>query len=319
MNDREGIAMSASKVDPNRRKLEDKAYPGYMAAVEGLSDYLSIMNLLSKSMNNVLAEKCSLTAMQYRMILRLLCAPGNTLRITDLAATLRAGVSTVSAATPKLVEEGFVTRSEDPDDMRVVSLTLTKRGASLIEKADFHVDSFLKGYWSNLTPEQLDTALSSSMNAVTLHNVRRIEEGKVRLDTAFFDTVMISRTLTAQRLGEHGLRTSEFRVLLALYLLGPSATASHIADYLFLKSSDVTTPIKALEAKGLITKERSADNRRTKPLALTDAGLEKTEGLLPYVYDALVETCHSDEAAVQVHLSTAQNVVSRERGTALFS
>lgn len=165
--------------------------------------------------------------------------------------------------------------------MRVVSLTLTKRGASLIEKADFHVDSFLKGYWSNLTPEQLDTTLSSSMNAVTLHNVRRIEEGKVRLDTAFFDTVMISRTLTAQRLGEHGLRTSEFRVLLALYLLGPSATASHIADYLFLKSSDVTTPIKALEAKGLITKERSADNRRTKPLALTDAGLEKTEGLAP--------------------------------------
>ena len=63
MNDREGIAMSASKVDPNRRKLEDKAYPGYMAAVEGLSDYLSIMNLLFKSMNNVLAEKCSLTAM----------------------------------------------------------------------------------------------------------------------------------------------------------------------------------------------------------------------------------------------------------------
>ena len=81
----------------------------------------------------------------------------------------------------------------------------------------------------------------------------------------------------------------------------------------------MTTPIKTLETKGLITKERSADNRRTKPLALTDAGLEKTEGLLPYVYDALVETCHSDEAAVQVHLSAAQNVVSRERGTALFS
>lgn len=311
--------MSADRLDPHRIKLEDRTHPGHLAAIEGLSDYLSIMNLLYKSMNSVLAEKCSLTALQYRIILRLLCAPDHTLRITELAATLRAGVSTVSAATPRLVEEGFVTRSEDPDDMRVVSLTLTRKGASLIEKADFHVDGFLRGYWSNLTPEQLDTALASSENAVTLHDVRRVEEGKVRLDTAFFDTVMISRTLTSQRLGERGLKTPEYRVLLALRLLGPGATASHVADYLFLKSSDVTAPIKALETKGLITKERSVENRRTKPLALTDAGFEKTEELLPYVYDALVETCHSDEAAVQVHMSAAQTVVARERGAALFS
>lgn len=158
------------------------------------------------------------------------------------------------------------------------------------------------------------------MNAVTLHNVRRIEEGKVRLDTAFFDTVMISRTLTAQRLGEHGLRTSEFRVLLALYLLGPSATASHIADYLFLKSSDVTTPIKALEAKGLITKERSADNRRTKPLALTDAGLEKTEGAgSPTSTTRWSRPATATKPPCRFTWSAAQNVVSRERGTALFS
>lgn len=129
---------------------------------------------------------------------------------------------------------------------------------------------------------------------------------------------MISRTLTAQRLRELGLKTSELRVLLALYLLGPNVTASRIADYLFLKSSDVTAPMKTLESQGLISKERSTENRRTKLLQLTQKGRDRTEGLLLPTHDALLETCHSDEEAVRIHLSAAQGVVTRERSMRLF-
>ena len=129
---------------------------------------------------------------------------------------------------------------------------------------------------------------------------------------------MISRTLTAQRLRELGLKTSELRVLLALYLLGPNVTASRIADYLFLKSSDITAPMKTLESQGLISKERSTENRRTKLLQLTQKGRDRTEGLLLPTHDALLETCHSDEEAVRIHLSAAQGVVTRERSMRLF-
>ena len=129
---------------------------------------------------------------------------------------------------------------------------------------------------------------------------------------------MISRTLTAQRLRELGLKTSELRVLLALYLLGPNVTASRIADYLFLKSSDITAPMKTLESQGLISKERSTENRRTKLLQLTPKGRDRTEGLLLPTHDALLETCHSDEEAVRIHLSAAQGVVTRERSMRLF-
>lgn len=281
--------MIATELDQERRKLEDVNHPQHVAAVEGLSDYLTIMNLLYKSISRILEGDCSLTTLQYRMLLRLLSTPRQTMRSTDLAA-----------------------------NMRVVSLALTAKGASSIERADYHVGQFLQNYWKNLTPEQLEAAFASSTNAVTIHDAQRIENGKFRLDTAFFDTIMISRTLTAQRLRELGLKTSELRVLLALYLLGPNVTASRVADYLFLKSSDITAPMKTLESQGLISKERSTENRRTKVLQLTPKGRDRTEGLLLPTHDALLETCRSDEEAVRIHLSAAQGIVTRERSMRLF-
>ncbi len=311
--------MLETKVDHQRAKLEDPSHRNHRDAVAGLADYLSIMNLLFKSISRVLADRCGITTLQYRMLLRLLSAPGQALRATDFASCLHVGISTISAAISRLVEEGYVSRAEDPDDMRVVSLALTNKGAAEIGKADRCVRDFLEGYWSNLTPEQLEVAFKSSTNAVTLHDVQRIENGRFRLDTAFFDAVMISRTLTEQRLGEIGLKTNEFRIMLALYLFESCATASQVADSLFLKSSDVTAPLKALESMGLVCKQRKSENRRMKELSLTQAGIEKTRATCPYAYDALLETCHSNEEAVLVHLSAAQTVVALERGAALFA
>ena len=311
--------MGAMGHDPHRRRLEDRSDPGHLDAFEGESDYLTVMNLLFRSISQVLAEHCALTTLQYRMLLRLLGAEGGTLRTTDLADNLRVCASTVSAAMPRLVEGRLVARVEDPDDMRVVSLALTPAGVEEIGRADRHVGAFLRSYWRNLTPEQLRVALDSSANAAALHHASRIENGSHRLDTAFFDAVMISRTLTAAKLAGYGLKTPQFRVLAALRILGPGATASLVASARFRGSSDVTAPLKALEERGLVLKQRNADNRRTKALALTAEGRELVEGLAPLVYDALLETCHSDEAAVQLHLQAARQVVARERGAAVFA
>lgn len=302
-----------------RCKLENYLHAEHMAAVEGLSDYITIMNLLFKSIGRVLAANCALTTLQYRMLLRLLSTPKRALRATDFSSCLHVGMSTVSAAIPKLVEHNYVRRCEDPNDMRVISLELTSKGAHAIEKADYAVGEFLEGYWSNLTPEQLRCALESSSNAATIHGVKRIENGRFRLDTAFFDAVMISRTLTEQRLAERGLKTTEFRILLTLYLHEQGMTVSQVSDYLFLNSSDVTAPIKSLMSVGFLSKERRNENRRTKELRLTKEGLEKTRATCPYAYDALLETCHSNEEAVQIHLNAASNVVAQERGIALFA
>ncbi len=89
--------------------------------------------------------------------------------------------------------------------MRIVSLTLAQRGYEEIERADYCVGSFLRGYWRNLTSKQLEAGLASFANAVRLHGAERFENGDFRYGTAFFDTIMISRTLTAAKFAKHGL------------------------------------------------------------------------------------------------------------------
>lgn len=311
--------MTTVKKRTSRKALLDASSPDHEFAVEGLSDYLAVMSLLFKSISQVLSDECRLTTLQYRMLLRLLATNGKPMRTTDLAENLYVGASTVSAAVPKLVEDGLVRRLEDPDDMRVVSLVLEPAGFDEIERADRCVGEFLREYWKNLTAEQLKAGIASSVDAVRLHGAERIENGRARHDTAFFDTIMISRTLTTQRLSEAGLRTQEMRILLALRILGLRITATQLARHLFLKSSDMTAPLKILELKGYIMRERDDDNRRIKLVSLTPEGREKVEKLLPITWDALLETCHSNERAVQIHLSAARDVIARERAATFFS
>ena len=66
--------MGAMGHDPHRRRLEDRSDPGHLDAFEGESDYLTVMNLLFRSISQVLADQCALTTLQYRMLLRLLGA-----------------------------------------------------------------------------------------------------------------------------------------------------------------------------------------------------------------------------------------------------
>lgn len=310
--------MPASKIQSRRRTLENSSNAAHFDAIEGLSDYLTLMNLLFRSISQVLIDECGLTTLQYRMLLRLLAAEEGSMRTTDLAKALYVGVSTISAAVPRLVDRKLVRRAESHDDMRVVSISLEPRGRKEIEHTDLCVGSFLRGYWRNLTSEQLEAGLASSADAAKLHGTERFENGDFRYDTAFFDAIMISRTLTATHLAKHDLKTQELRVLLAMRILGANTTASQVATYLFLKSSDVTAPIKSLEVKGFIKKERNSENRRAKMLSLTDEGREKLEHMLPLTQDALRETCHSNQEAVEIHLSAARNIVQRERGATLF-
>lgn len=313
------VGMGCARADEARRQLCDRSDPRHFAAIEDLSDYLTLMNLLFRSISQVLADGCVLTTLQYRILLRLLSAPEHRMRTTDLAGNLHVGASTVSAAVAKLASGGLISRTEEPDDMRAVSLRLEKPGLAAIDRADFHVGVFLQEYWKSLTSEQLNAALASCADAVTMHDAKRMENGRFRLDTAFFDTIMLSRTLTAARLGELGFKTQEMRILVALRILGPDVTVSRVVSYLFLKSSDMTAPIKALESRGLIAKRRNDENRRTKLLSLTEKGLAKTEEMLPLIHDALRQTCGSDEKAIRIHLSAAKNAVARERGASLFS
>lgn len=281
-----------------------------------MSDYLTMMDVLAKSVAHSLSASCGITPLQYRIMLRLL--DGDAVRTSALAQALGVGLSTVSAAVAKLAEAGFVARHEDAHDMRTIDLALSRRGRALVHEADAAVVSVMASYWRSLTREQLAAALESSMAAVQRHSSPRMEDGKQRLDTALVDTVMISRSLTARALQAHGLAPNDFRALLALRVLGGQGTASAIAEFLFLNASDITSCLKNLEALGLITRERSAENRRVRIIQLTDQGARRLVELMPVVFDALHETCHSNDDLIQVHISAARDLVARRRQASAF-
>lgn len=285
-------------------------------AFDFTADYLTMMAVLERSIAQQLNESCGITVLQYRMMLRLL-AEGS-LQTTVLARSLSVGLSTASMAVAKLADAGLVSRHEDARDMRTVALRLTRKGRAQVKRADQDVMAMMADYWRSLTPEQLQAALASSASAVQRHSAPRIEDGRQRMDTALVDTVIISRTLTGRALQAQGLTINDFRVMLALRLQDGTGTATETAQFLFLNSSDITPCLKNLEARGLITRHRSPKNRRVRIIELTAEGRRRTSELMPVVFDALHETCHSDDELIRIHISAARDLVARKRHQALF-
>lgn len=281
-----------------------------------MADYLTMMAILERSIAQQLSENCNLTLLQYRILLRLLSQ--GALQTTALARGLSVGLSTISMAVAKLADSGLVSRHEDANDMRTVELRLTRKGRAIVKRADDDVMAMMADYWRSLTPEQLQAALTSSAAAVERHSAPRIEDGRQRMDTALVDTVIISRSLTAKALQAEGLTINDFRTLLALRIQGGRSTATEIAHFLFLNSSDITPCLKALEARGFITRHRSSKNRRVRTIELSPEGRQRTGELMPLVFDALHETCHSSDELIRIHISAARDLVARRRHQALF-
>lgn len=278
---------------------------------EFMADYLTMMALLERSIAGTLGESCGVTLLQYRILLRL--HDDGAQQVTALARRLSTRLSTVSSAAGGLAERGFVSRLEDPDDMRTVELHLADKGHAALERADDEVASMLAKHWQNLTREQLKAALTSSIAAVERHSSPRMENGRVRFDTALVDTVCISRALTTKALQAHGLTVNDFRTALAVRIRQNGTTATEAARFLFLNSCDITPCLKHLEAAGIVTRERSQTNRRVRRISLTEKGALRIAELMPVVFDALHETCHSDDALIAVHISAARDLVARKR------
>lgn len=299
-----------------RHHVEECDRPQNAFTYDFMCDYLTMMDVLAKVVARELEGACGITPLQYRIMLRLL--PGGGVQAKELAADIGVGASTVSVAVGKLCDKRLVERRESAADMRAVELTLSPQGSELVRRADEAVLAVMSQYWDSLTQEQFEAARASSLSAVERHSHPRVENGQPRIDTALVDTVMISRALTAHALQEEGLTTGDYRVMLALKVMGGRCPSAAVAKFLFLNSSDITSCLRNLEAMGLITRQRSQENRRVRMVELTAAGGERLAALLPVVFDALHETCHSSDELIRVHISAARDLVARKRQRSEF-
>lgn len=85
--------------------------------------------------------------------------------------------------------------------------------------------------------------------------------------------------LYEEKLRPHGLRATQFSILAALALKGPTPIRE-LADLLGLERTTLTRSAAVLERNGWISSGRSEDARE-RPLDLTAAGRQKLENAFP--------------------------------------
>ncbi len=85
--------------------------------------------------------------------------------------------------------------------------------------------------------------------------------------------------LYEEKLRPHGLRATQFSILAALALKGPTPL-NELAELLGLERTTLTRGAALLKRNGWIAAARSEDARE-RPVRLTQAGRRKLEGALP--------------------------------------
>jgi DNA-binding MarR family transcriptional regulator len=81
------------------------------------------------------AQSVGLTPQQHQALLAIMGYPGRTsIRIGELAERLQIRHHSAVGLVDRLSSQGLVTREQAPDDKRQVLLSLTERGAALLER-----------------------------------------------------------------------------------------------------------------------------------------------------------------------------------------
>lgn len=100
----------------------------------------------------------------FDVLLVLSDAPGNRLRMSDLAAEIVLSKSALTRSVDRLEAEGYLKREKSPDDERVLLAILLPKGAAALAKARPIYRAGIRGYFAEgLTQRELqviDTALS---------------------------------------------------------------------------------------------------------------------------------------------------------------
>ncbi|NMN98539.1 MarR family winged helix-turn-helix transcriptional regulator [Antrihabitans stalactiti] len=118
--------------------------------------YIAGNQRLMDQMNKDLQAKHDMTLAEYRILIMLSEAPGNSLRMSDLADGVLSSRSRLTHQIRRMEEQGMVRRSTCEDDGRGVLAHLTDEGRRRHEEAaPTHVDGVRRNFIDLLTPEQL--------------------------------------------------------------------------------------------------------------------------------------------------------------------
>lgn len=124
-------------------------------------------NLLNRRLERQLKEDSGLSHQQYEILVHLSAAPGDSLRMTELADKLVTSKSGLTYQVTQLERAGLVARRSCPSDVRGVIAELTDRGRETLRRAaPGHVALVRELLIDVLTREQL-AVLAEGLGAVS--------------------------------------------------------------------------------------------------------------------------------------------------------
>ncbi|MCO1656796.1 MarR family winged helix-turn-helix transcriptional regulator [Pseudonocardia humida] len=119
--------------------------------------YVAGSTLLEAALDRQLQRDSGMPHAYYQILAMLSEAPDRTRRMSDLAAATQSSQSRLSHAVSRLEANGWVRRSQCPDDRRGTLATLTEQGMAVLrEAAPGHVRTVREHLFDRLTPEQVE-------------------------------------------------------------------------------------------------------------------------------------------------------------------
>jgi DNA-binding MarR family transcriptional regulator len=129
--------------------MEDKQLEEALARLD------EAMNQLARRIKMDMKESFTLPPMQ--LILLHLLERSGAQRMTALAEQLGVTQGGCTALIDRAMEGGLVQRARDPDDRRVVWVTLTDKGNQTLQELCRTRAAILARYFSRLAPEEIET------------------------------------------------------------------------------------------------------------------------------------------------------------------
>lgn len=118
-------------------------------------DFLRAHHTVLGELEQELRRRHQLTATQYGVLRLLFHADGGRVRMQELADAVGYSSGAATRMVDPLVRAGLVERESDPDDRRLVIVTLTRTGRDLYLKArPDHIEGIERLFLGRMTPDE---------------------------------------------------------------------------------------------------------------------------------------------------------------------
>lgn len=170
-----------------------------------------------------------------------------------------------------LEQRGWVTRERKADDRRTYALRLTTVGRVALRRLTLDLEASDAQLTSALDPAEVERLNAHLRRLLGDDPALRVPSLTARTGYLVTHAHLRFRERAQLELADLDLHPRDFGLLTIIGRDGP-CTQSHIASTLGVSDPAILPALEALEVRGLLTRERNADDRRLSDVRLTAKG-----------------------------------------------